>query len=180
MLTRKQALAAGLKRYFTGRPCPHGHVAMRRISGACCECHRLDKLAWRKANPERVRLLKSVWSKANPEGQAARSRKWQLANKEKANASHYCWAARNPAKVTAAAARRRARVLRQTPAWADHAAIEVVYQIAQKLRENGRDVHVDHFIPLRGKTVCGLHVANNLQVIPATENYAKSNRYQEQ
>jgi hypothetical protein len=41
-ITRKQALALGLKRYFTGKPCCHGHVVERLASaGTCVECRRL-------------------------------------------------------------------------------------------------------------------------------------------
>jgi hypothetical protein len=39
-VTFKEALSAGLSRYFTGRPCKYGHVAERQIPGRnCCECH---------------------------------------------------------------------------------------------------------------------------------------------
>ena len=36
---------------------------------------------------------------------------------------------------------------------------------------------VDHIFPVKGKTVSGLHVARNLQVIPRAENRAKGNKF---
>lgn len=39
--SRREALAAGERHYFTGIPCRHGHVAIRRTgSGTCVVCHR--------------------------------------------------------------------------------------------------------------------------------------------
>jgi hypothetical protein len=42
IISRADAKASGLKRFFTGARCTHGHVAERLVSnGACTECDRL-------------------------------------------------------------------------------------------------------------------------------------------
>lgn len=36
LISRAQAIAAGLKFYFTGKPCPHGHIAERSVAACMC------------------------------------------------------------------------------------------------------------------------------------------------
>lgn len=77
------------------------------------------------------------------------------------------------------AAKRRTLKIQRTPAWADLEAIRRVYEAASELtRTTGVLHHVDHVLPLNGKKVSGLHVAQNLRAIPATDNMKKRNRYE--
>lgn len=59
---------------------------------------------------------------------------------------------------------------RATPPWADKEAIKKFY------KERPKGFHVDHIIPLNGEHVCGLHVIENLQYLPAEENLRKGNK----
>src|ERR1700730_3185112 len=41
LISRAEAKSLGLTRYFTGKPCPQGHVVERHVSGfGCVECTR--------------------------------------------------------------------------------------------------------------------------------------------
>jgi 5-methylcytosine-specific restriction endonuclease McrA len=53
IVTRAEAKAAALKRYFTGKPCKHGHVAERvTINGSCSECDRIKQNKYYHADRE--------------------------------------------------------------------------------------------------------------------------------
>lgn len=83
--------------------------------------------------------------------------------------------AAHPEQKTAKAAARRAAKLCAFPQWADKQAIREVYVLRDDLTEVlGVVHHVDHIVPLRGRGVCGLHVAANLQVVTKAENLAKA------
>lgn len=63
------------------------------------------------------------------------------------------------------------------PPWltdAHRGEIRAIYQQAAMMVEmTGIAHHVDHYYPLKGKTVCGLHVPWNLRVVTARENQEK-------
>jgi len=75
------------------------------------------------------------------------------------------------ANIKARHAEYRTRKLQRTPKWADLEAIK------QKYLTCPEGYHVDHVIPLCGKEVSGLHVANNLDHLPAIDNLKKSNKF---
>lgn len=83
-------------------------------------------------------------------------------------------------KTLANDAKRRSAKMQRTPPWLDvvqNAEIEFTYKYCASLRSIGLNYHVDHIVPLQGKSVSGLHVPWNLQVIPADENIRKANRF---
>ena len=120
----------------------------------------------------------------NREVAKQRASEWYYKNYEYARERQniYCsnWKKVNSDKHCALQNKRRAAKLNATPRWLTVEQlkdIEVLYTLAkEKTLQTQEQYHVDHIIPLKGKTVCGLHVAWNLQVIPAKENLRKSNR----
>lgn len=186
-----EAIAMGKTRYFTGVQCPQGHVAERLVSTrACAACaaerkrlwnakepekRNAQKRAWRDANLEKVRALNIANQKKHRAAANARNRKYQSTDRVKALKAE--WQRAHPEIGAEKAARRRAAKLRATPGWVDQERINCFYEIAQAYREAGIDCHVDHVVPLQGRRVCGLHVHENLQVIPAQVNRSKSNHF---
>ena len=78
-------------------------------------------------------------------------------------------------------AKYRASKINRTPKWVDKDhlwLIKQAYELAVlRTKMLGFTWHVDHIIPLNGKTVSGLHVIENIQVIPGVENLLKNNKY---
>lgn len=130
---------------------------------------------WR--DPEKARAARAAWREANPELAAASVRAWLESpeNRERARELHAAWKRANAGRVRESSNKRRAK--KRSVPWSDPAAILRVYEsalLASKLI--GRKYSVDHVYPLQGKTVSGLHVAANLQVIPLEKNAAKRDK----
>lgn len=86
---------------------------------------------------------------------------------------------RQAAVIRHHAAKRRVAKIQRTPLWADREAILALYVEAVRLsRETGVLHHVDHRIPLQGRLVSGLHVHQNLQILTASANSIKSNKFE--
>ena len=152
------------------------HKDSHKKDGLCtlCKCCKRNSTnTWRALNSEKDKANSTEWYHKNKHNSKVKER--MALNGRK-------WRENNPHLNAAKEARRRSSKLKATPTWLlpEHCAhIKRTYKLA-KIMEGitGDKYHVDHILPLQGKGVCGLHVPWNLQVISASLNISKSNRYQ--
>lgn len=181
--TRKEAKAQGAKFYFTGEPCSHGHIAPRLVKGTCVECRKLE---WARSNEIRkdyfktsevVKEAKRRYYERNRETVIARAAARPLEEKRR---SQQKWKGENVLYVRADTKNRRRKHRQATPKWLtsqQRGEMRELYKIAITMtKTTGEPYVVDHIVPLRSDTVCGLHVPWNLRVITQAENLKKSNR----
>lgn len=153
--SRKEAIAAGVRRYFTGKPCPKGHMAERSIDNCgCVACHA----DIRAKNRDGQRAYAREHYRANKEIYIGRAVTWGLAHPEKVRESkrknYPKWAAANPEKVRANNMNRRARLT--GAGQARHGRISGDEILAVVSRQKGRcaacgkpaKLEMDHIMPL--------------------------------
>ena len=161
-----------LSEFSKANTCVDGH------RNYCKICHKAKKDEWRNRNKEHHNQKGKDWVAANKEKRKLISRKYydslqiEVRRERKKNTI-----SKNPNHYRAYVSNRRARVKQATPKWANIFFLKEAYSLAiERSRVTGFAWHVDHIIPLNGKSVCGLHVEYNVRVIPASENIRKSNK----
>lgn len=182
LISRDTARRHGLKHYFTGLPCAHNRIATRlTCNRRCrCQCCRADDAARSNKNHHAKRKIKlskmREYYATNKERENSRAKAWKDANRERIAAYQRSVSD----KRSTAESMRRARKQNASPPWFgefDLFVLEEAFSLCiERQKETGIDWHVDHMIPLQAKKACGLHVWNNIQVIPATINVRKHNR----
>lgn len=127
---------------------------------------------YREQNRERVNDYSKKWCSENPEKVSKTRKKYYYANLDKSKAKSYLWRQKNKDKVCYYSSMRRAKIKNATPLWSDLELIKDFYTEASHFRES-----IDHIIPLSHPLVCGLHVENNLQMLPLRDNIIKNNSF---
>lgn len=161
VISRAEATNLGETHYFTGVPCKHGHLSLRRVKDrGCMKCNLLQK------KPSTTEYRRSQYYKHQAKN-LAQKKEYRQANK---------------GKINALVAARKKIVKQRTPIWTtdiDRERIKNEYQLAAILTKvTGESWHVDHIIPLQGEMVSGLHVPSNLRAIRGLDNISKKNKYE--
>ena len=130
----------------------------------CPKCYKDYKKKYYNDNIEEQRLARKLYKENHKAKIKIANRKWLEDNRGIHNSN---------------VRKREAAKLQRTPKWLTElqlTEIKELYIVASELSwlsEGG--LHVDHVVPLQGKEVSGLHVPWNLQIIPAYDNWSKSN-----
>ena len=110
----------------------------------------------------------------------AQQKRYKEENKERLAQARKEYREKNKDKINANNAKRRCSRLSRTPKWLndEHKCkiVSIYTEAKEKTKSTGIAHHVDHIVPLQGKTVSGLHVPWNLQVLPQQDNILKSNK----
>lgn len=132
----------------------------------CLVCNRRRVKEYRKAGKRNSAKESKLYYARYPEKGKARQAKYRKENPEKAKSI-----------VTASRHSRRNRNVLWEKELTIFATKEASLLAQHREKLTGIKWHVDHVIPLKGKQVSGLHIWNNLQVIPAIENLRKTNSF---
>lgn len=126
IVSLQDARLLGLKYFFTGVPCRHGHIDMRQTSNrGCVACSRARVKAWAADNSSRVRECQrksyhknrdknlramKEWRLANLERERERVRRYQKEHADIARAATKAWVANNRDHVNQKSRERYARL----------------------------------------------------------------------
>ncbi len=179
---RSDAVSLGVRRYYTGKPCKNGHLEYRDVKHGCRGCRREKERAQKKT--EKGREVRKRYL-ATPKGMAAKAlqKKRCLERikadpvlfeaykaKQKERKRRYLATSSGKASQKRKSFFNEEKIRLATPKWCDKATIN------NFISNCPEGYHVDHIIPLRGSTVWGLNIPENLQYLPAQENLSKSNK----
>lgn len=160
IISRAEAASRGLRRYFTGKSCSHGHISERStVNGTCCSC----ALEW-MYDPQKARVKRRAHYVAN---------RAELLKKSKAESQ----------TVKGRLRRRVSEGKRRTMLIGTVSARDIEDILARQrqrcanplcrvnLKKAGH--HLDHIVPVTRK---GSHERRNIQALCPTCNMRKHNK----
>lgn len=103
--SRQNAISLGLKFYFTGKACKHGHISKRFCHTCnCYECSKIRAMQWAKNNLDKSAAIAKRYAASNGELLKAKYSEWLQENPN----YHKEWASNNRQSQRDTASRYRA------------------------------------------------------------------------
>lgn len=186
IISRKDAQSLGLKRYFTGKSCPAGHISQRYVAGwTCCDCSKSYAADWAISNPCAVKAIVKKCITKNAEKISQRQKVWRdanpnyYANRRISHASEMAKASKkykekNKEKVLSWNRNRRAKIAGSNGTHSNQDVQDIL-----RLQKNlcaecrvrlGGKFHVDHILPI---ALGGENTRKNLQCLCPSCNVRK-------
>jgi len=199
IITRQEAKAMGLKRFYTGTPCAHGHLSERYVSSnGCAQCLLEREKRLCAQDPEYAKRRQA----ARTARQAARMKRYKA---DEAYYKWYCedqrrrhkerlasdpeyaprcyqasrnWFKKNPEAARTYAARRRKILSKSRENYTPQDVVNILKLQKGKCCDCGRCLkkgyHVDHIMPL---SLGGDNSRANIQCLCPTCNVRKHNKH---
>lgn len=153
------------------------------------------KKLYAQKNKEKIAEYQAKWREENKETILEYRKDYYSENKEEIASKVANWRSKNPAKVreilkkykntekgklskNAARNERRNRTKQASLGRYSAKEIRELYKTCAQLNKNSSTkFEVDHIVPIMHPNVCGLHVIQNLQIIPSDVNRKKTNKF---
>lgn len=182
-----EKVAAGQRAWRDKQPKRPPKPSVSKSKRELGRLYSLRKRGFLNANPDvqcvpidsKVRW--SIYYEANKSAISAKQKDYRERRREHLREAFADWYSKNRVSQIEKAVMRRKKVIDATPSWLSQEhrkqISEIYFSCVHLSNETGIEHHVDHIVPIAGRRVCGLHVPWNLQVIPASENLSKSNKF---
>lgn len=114
VILRKDAIRQSLQYYYTGKPCPHGHIDIRRAkSGRCRTCSLNSCAKYAVENKEKIAERSRRYLSENKEKIYSKNRQYQKENRKKVSQIGREWRLANIDHCRSKERKRRAESLKK-------------------------------------------------------------------
>ena len=187
IISRKDAIAKGMNRYFTGKPCKHGHIAERSVIDWCCvPCRNEERRKTHLRNIEKDKARDAKYYQENKERLDEKNKQWRQDNPESCKRHARQTYLNNPARVDLHTKARRAHTKINLTKEEKKRMHDIINAVREINKLAGKVVvHRDHILPLnpvhhiskKPLPIKGIDHPDNCQILSAKENLEKGNKF---